>query len=351
MTYGLTFLMGLVIAVFATPITILLAKRWGAIAHPGGRHVHSRPIPRLGGLAIYAAFWIAALVTQVWDRSIWGLFIGSTVILIVGIWDDIREIRPLHKLYWQIAAAAVLIVFGFSMNTISVPLMGTIDFRNYGLSAIGLMLMLFWVVGLVNTVNVSDGLDGLAAGICFIVALLLFWSANSIVDQPSALAAANLMLALAGALLGFLFFNFPPARVFMGDSGSMFLGFIIGGISIMGLLKTATILGLVFPLLVLGMPVTDLTFAIIRRKLRGQSIAMADRGHLHHRLLDAGYTQRQAVLLMYGISACFGLAAVLGAKGQWIWALVVLCVVFALLIIILMRRAARLAVFSRRHSK
>lgn len=119
----------------------------------------------------------------------------------------------------------------------------------------------------------------------------------------------------------------------------------------MGLLKTATILGLVFPLLVLGMPVTDLTFAIIRRKLRGQSIATADRGHLHHRLLDAGLTQRQAVLSMYGISACFGVAAVLGAKGQWIWAFVVLIFVFTLLIIILMRQTAKLAVFSRRHSK
>lgn len=352
MTYGLTFLMGLVIAVLVTPLTIILAKKWGAIAYPGGRHVHSRPIPRLGGLAIYTGFWMAALLTQVWDRSIWGLFIGSTIILVVGIWDDIREIRPLHKLYWQIVAASVLIAFGFSMKVVTLPFLDKpIIFETLGLSALGLILMIFWVVGLVNTVNVSDGLDGLAAGICFIVALLLFWSANSIIDQAGARSAANLMLALAGALLGFLFFNFPPARVFMGDSGSMFLGFIIGGVSIMGLLKTATILGLVFPLIVLGMPVTDLTFAIIRRKLRGQSIAKADRGHLHHRLLDAGYTQRQAVLLMYGISACFGLAAVLGAKGQWIWAVLVLCVVFALLIVILMRRAARLAVFSRRHSK
>ncbi len=352
MTYGLTFLLGLIIAVLATPITMKLAKKWGAIAQPGGRHVHSRPIPRLGGLAIYAAFWISALVTQDWDKTIWGLFVGSTMILVVGIWDDVREIRPLYKLYWQIAAAAVLLAFGFSMNSISLPFIEkSINFQDLGLSAIGLILMLFWVVGLVNTVNVSDGLDGLAAGICFIVALLLFWSADRIVDQPTAHSAAYLMLALAGALLGFLFFNFPPARVFMGDSGSMFLGYIIGGISIMGLLKTATILGLVFPLLVLGMPVTDLTFAIIRRKLRGQSIAKADRGHLHHRLLDAGFTQRQAVLSMYGISACFGLSAVLGAKGQWIWAFMVLCIVFALLITILMRQAARLAVFSRRHSK
>jgi len=355
MTYALTFFMALMFAVIATPISMKLAKQWGAIDYPGGRHVHTKPIPRLGGIALYAAFWIAilvtVLVTHVWDDSIWGLLIGSTIILLVGIWDDIHEIRPMVKLFWQLVAAAVLIFFGFSMNVTSLPLIGPIfgvvNIGTLGISAIGILLMLFWVVGLVNTVNISDGLDGLAAGICFMVTLLLFWSANKIGQLP----AAHLTLALAGALLGFLFFNFPPARVFMGDSGSMFLGYIIGGISIMGLLKTATILGLVFPLLVLGMPVTDLTFAIIRRKLRGQSVATADRGHLHHRLLDAGLSQRAAVLSMYGISAFFGVAAVLGAKGQWIWALVILIVVFALLIIILMRRTAMLTVFSRRNSK
>lgn len=347
MTYFLTFSLALIIAVTGTPLTMKLAQKWGAIAYPGGRHVHKRPIPRLGGLALYAGFWLAALVTQAWDEYFWGLFLGSSLILLVGIWDDIWEIRPIVKLFWQIAAAALLLGFGFSMDIISLPLIGTINFSALGVGAIGFILMLFWVVGLVNTVNISDGLDGLAAGICFMVALLLFWSASRIDQVP----AAHLTLALAGALLGFLVYNFPPARVFMGDSGSMFLGYIIGGLSIMGLLKTATILGLVFPLLVMGMPVTDLTFAIIRRKLRGQSMATADRGHLHHRLLDAGLTQRQAVLSMYGISACFGIAAVLGAKGQWILALAILIFVFALLVIILMRRTAMLAVFGRRHSK
>jgi UDP-GlcNAc:undecaprenyl-phosphate/decaprenyl-phosphate GlcNAc-1-phosphate transferase len=354
MTYALTFFVALMIAAIASPISMKLAARWGAIAYPGGRHVHTKQIPCLGGLAIYAAFWSAALIMQVWDEQMWdqqmsGLFFGSTLILGVGIWDDIRGMRPLVKFFWQMTAAAVLLFFNFSMNIISLPFIGKIDFLEQGIGVIGLILMLFWVVGLVNTVNVSDGLDGLAAGICFIAVLLLFWSANQVVPLP--VAPAHLTLALAGALLGFLFFNFPPARVFMGDSGSMFLGYIIGGISIMGLLKTATILGLVFPLLILGMPVTDLTFAIIRRKLRGQSMAIADRGHLHHRLLDAGLTQRSAVLSMYGISACFGVAAVLGAKGQWIWAFAILFVVFALLVIILMRRTTILAVFSRRNLK
>ncbi|AFM40750.1 UDP-N-acetylmuramyl pentapeptide phosphotransferase/UDP-N-acetylglucosamine-1-phosphate transferase [Desulfosporosinus acidiphilus SJ4] len=346
MAYILTFALALVIAAVCTPLTMKLAHKWGAIAYPGGRHVHKKPIPRLGGLALYAGFWLAAAITQQWDLSYWGLFLGSTLIMLVGVCDDIWEIRPMVKLFWQIASAALLFGFNFSMDKFSLPLIPSINLSGSWLGVIGFALMLFWIVGLVNTVNISDGLDGLAAGICFMAALLLFWSANRI-NSP----AAHLTLALAGSLLGFLLFNFPPARVFMGDSGSMFLGYIIGGLSIYGLLKTATVLGVVFPLLVMGMPVTDLTFAIIRRKLRGQSMAAADRGHLHHRLLDAGLTQRQAVLSMYGISACFGISAVLGAEGLWILALVLLLLVFAVLVIILMRRTAMLAVFSRRHSK
>ncbi|MGC7870783.1 glycosyltransferase family 4 protein [Desulfosporosinus sp. SYSU MS00001] len=347
MAYILTFALALVIAVVCTPLTMKLAQKWGAIAYPGGRHVHKKPIPRLGGLALYAGFWLAAALTQKWDLSFWGLFLGSTLITLVGVCDDIWEIRPIVKLFWQIVSAALLFGFNFSLDFIKLPLIGRpIYFTGLWLGIIGFALMIFWIVGLVNTVNISDGLDGLAAGICFMAALLLFWSANQIISP-----AAHLTLALAGSLLGFLLFNFPPAKVFMGDSGSMFIGYIIGGLSIYGLLKTATILGVVFPLLVMGMPVTDLTFAIIRRKLRGQSVATADRGHLHHRLLDAGLTQRQAVLSMYGISACFGISAVLGAKGQWIMALAILILVFALLVIILMRRTAMLAVFGRRHSK
>ena len=359
MTYWLTFCLASLIALSVTPVSMKLASKWGAIAIPGGRHVHSRPIPRLGGLAMYAAFWLTVLVMNIWDepKLLWGLFCGSTIILLVGIWDDTKGMRPLVKLLWQIAAAVVLIFFGFSMASITLPLIGPIPFGGLlALSTMGFILMLFWVVGLVNTVNISDGLDGLAAGICLMVALLLFWFANRSIYQGSATVVdahliAHLTIALAGAILGFLFYNFPPAHVFMGDSGSMFLGYIIGGISIIGMLKTATILGLVFPLLILGMPVTDLTFAIIRRKLRGQSIAMADRGHLHHRLLDAGLSHRHAVLTMYGISACFGMAAVLGAEGQWIWALVVLVFDFAVIIMILMRRTSKLAVLSRRHLK
>ncbi|MGE4272114.1 MAG: glycosyltransferase family 4 protein [Desulfitobacterium sp.] len=348
MTFILTFAIALIVAIFATPLSMKLGQLWGAIDYPGGRRVHKTPVPRIGGIAIYAAFWVAVIFMGNWDRGIWGLFFGSTIIMLVGVVDDIFNLRPLVKLVWQIVAAAVLLFFGFSMNKISLPFMDKpLDFAAIGLGWLGLVLVVIWIVGLVNTVNISDGLDGLAAGICFEAALLLCWSAFRINEFTE----AHLTLALAGAALGFLFFNFHPARVFMGDSGSMFLGYIIGGISIMGLLKTATILGLVFPLLVLGMPLTDMTFAIIRRKVRGLSIAKADRGHLHHRLLDAGLSQRQAVLLLYGMSGCFGIAAVFGALGSWILAAALLIADFALLLIILMRRATLLTAMSRRHSK
>jgi len=343
MSYAWTFIIALLVAVVATPLSMRLAQRFGAIDYPGARRVHRKPIPRLGGLAIYAGFWAAALLTQTFDQSLYGLFVGSTLIVAVGLWDDTKGIRPLYKFFCQVFGAGVLPWFGFSMDQFSLPLVGTIS----GLGSIGLLLTVFWVVGLINTVNLSDGLDGLAAGICFLAALLLFWSANRINQFP----AAHLTLALAGAALGFLFFNFHPARVFMGDTGSMFLGYIIGGVSIMGLLKTATVLGLVFPLLILAMPLSDLTFTIIRRKLRGGSIAAADRGHLHHRLLDAGLTQRQAVLLLYGLSACFGLAAVLGATGNWTWSLALLAAGFAFLLTILFRRTALLTAWSRRQGK
>jgi UDP-GlcNAc:undecaprenyl-phosphate GlcNAc-1-phosphate transferase len=220
--------------------------------------------------------------------------------------------------------------FGLSLSPITIPLLNIpVD-----LGYLGYGFIVFWIVGLVNTVNISDGMDGLAAGICMIAALILFWAANQIEQGP----ASVLMLALAGATFGFLFFNFHPAKIFMGDSGSMFLGYILGAVSISGLLKTATILGLVFPLLVLGMPVTDVIFAIIRRSWRGLSIARADRGHLHHRLLDAGLTQRQAVLILYAISFCFGLAAVFCVYGNWYMAILLVLLNFGLILRIMFRK-------------
>lgn len=328
-SYIITFSLAAIFALLLTPVAIVLAKKWGVIDHPGDRRVHTVPIPRLGGLAIYISFWLAVLLNTEFTKMVVGLFLGSTIIFVVGIIDDVKGIRALHKLIWQLLAAFIPILFGLSVDQMTLPLLNTVN-----LGIFGYAFAIFWIVGIVNTVNISDGLDGLAAGICFIAALILFWSAERI-EHPT---APFLMLALAGVVLGFLFFNFHPAKIFMGDSGSMFLGYILGAVSIWALLKTATILGLVFPLLVLGMPLTDLVFAIIRRSWKGISIARADRGHLHHRLLDAGLTQRQAVLILYAISSCFGIAAIFCIYGSWYSALVLVILNIALILRIMFRR-------------
>ncbi len=328
-SYFITFFIAVIFALLFTPIAIMLAEKWGILDYPGERRVHKVPIPRLGGAAIYLSFWLAVFLRADINNVIIGIFLGSTVIFVVGIVDDMKGVRPQYKLFWQLLAALVPIAFGLTVpDLVTLPLIGQVR-----LGGLGYAFAIFWIVGLVNTVNISDGLDGLAAGICFIAALILFWSASRI-GQP----AAFLMLALAGVALGFLFFNSNPAKIFMGDSGSMFLGYIIGTVSIWGLLKTATIVGVVFPLLVLGMPLTDVVFAIIRRKWKGLSIVRADRGHLHHRLLDAGLNQRQAVFILYIISACFGLAAILYDYGYWYIALALVIVNLGIILIIIFRK-------------
>ncbi len=328
--YIVTFVLAVIFALMTTPLAVVYANRWDIMDIPGDRRIHSAPIPRLGGAAIYFSFWLAVFLNVNVDNMILGVFLGSTIIFTVGIIDDIKNIRARHKLVWQIIAAIIPIFFGLSVEQMNLPIIGQVT----ELGLFGYLFAILWIVGIVNTVNISDGLDGLAAGICFIASLILFWSAN-IIDQGT---ASFLMLALAGVCFGFLFFNFHPAKIFMGDSGSMFLGYVIGAVSIWALLKTATILGVVFPLLVLGMPLTDLVFAIIRRSWKGISIVRADRGHLHHRLLDAGLTQKQAVLILYAISACFGLAAIFCVYDNWLTALLLVILNLVVILRIMFRK-------------
>jgi len=330
LSYLSTFLLAVLFALILTPVSIILAREWGVMDYPGERRIHKTPIPRLGGAAIYLAFWLAVFLTVAVNKMLIGLFLGSTIIFVVGIYDDVKGMRPLVKLLWQILAAVILIFFGMAVPHITLPLYGVVQ-----LGLIGNLFAVLWIVGLVNAVNISDGMDGLASGICFIAAITLFWSATIRSAYPG---ADLLMLALSGVTLGFLFYNFNPAKIIMGDSGSMFLGYMIGAVSIWGLLKTATILGLVFPLLVLGMPLTDMLFAIIRRKWKGHSIVRADRGHLHHRLLDTGLTQRQAVFVLYGISLCFGLAAIFSAYGHWYIAAILVVIDLGIILRIMFRK-------------
>ena len=304
----LAFMIALGVALFLTPVVISFARRTGALDAPDARKVHVRPIPRIGGIGIYAAFMAFVLVQMsISDlspelmTSLWGLLAGGTIIVAIGIIDDYRDLPAKVKLLGQILAACVLVIgFDVRIDVITDPLGDFIYLEYFAIPA-----TIFWVVGLTNTVNLIDGLDGLAAGVSSIAAVTIFLVAM----EEGIPFVAMITAALAGAAIGFLYYNFNPARIFMGDTGSMFLGFMLAGISVVGAVKSAATIALIVPILALGLPILDTTFAIVRRARNHRPIFKPDKGHLHHRLLAHGFTQKQAVLLMYVVSALFGLCA------------------------------------------
>ncbi|MGI6130047.1 MAG: MraY family glycosyltransferase [bacterium] len=312
---GISFALSALVAYFSTPGVARLAMRIGAVAQPdsklGGRHIHDKPTPRLGGLAIFAGFTVAiavsAVVIQVsnWQQLL-ELWYGALVIVVIGVLDDYFELPAKLKLAGQILAAVIFVATGNVVDWVSNPWARS-PFP--GMSYIGhwgIPLTIFWLVGITNTMNLIDGLDGLAAGvgsIASVTLLLVAW-------QEGQLYVMIIAAAAAGAALGFLPYNFNPAQIFMGDTGSMLLGFLLGAVAVQGMLKGATTIALAVPLLALGLPILDTTLAIVRRVIHGKPIFQADKGHLHHRLLALGLNQRQAVLILYFVSGCFGLSAV-----------------------------------------
>lgn len=304
----LAFMIALGVALFLTPVVISFARRTGALDAPDARKVHVRPIPRIGGIGIYAAFMVSVLVQMsISDlspelmTSLWGLLAGGSIIVAIGIIDDYRDLPAKVKLLGQILAACVLVIgFDVRIDVITDPLGDFIYLEYFAIPA-----TIFWVVGLTNTVNLIDGLDGLAAGVSSIAAVTIFLVAM----EEGIPFVAMITAALAGSAIGFLYYNFNPARIFMGDTGSMFLGFMLAGISVIGAVKSAATIALIVPILALGLPILDTTFAIVRRARNHRPIFKPDKGHLHHRLLAHGFTQKQAVLLMYVVSALFGLCA------------------------------------------
>lgn len=312
---GISFALAALIAYLLTPAVWRLAMRTGAVdqpdVKPGGRHIHDKPTPRLGGLAIFAGFTVAiavaAFVSHVpdWERLL-ELWCGALLIVLVGVADDYFELPAKLKLAGQILAAIILVATGNVVDWISNPwAQGPFPGMSY-IGYWGVPLTVFWLVGITNTMNLMDGLDGLAAGvggIASVTLLLVAW-------QEGQLYVMIVAAAIAGAALGFLPYNFHPANIFMGDTGSMLLGFVLGALAVQGTLKSATTIALAVPLLALGLPILDTSLAIIRRCVHGRSIFQADKGHLHHRLLALGLSQRQAVLILYFVSGCFGLSAV-----------------------------------------
>ena len=317
-------LVAFVVAYVTTPPVKRFAEHVGAIDVPKDeRRVHDHPIPRMGGLAIFMGFVLSVLLFVNISTPVMGLLLGAVIIAVMGAVDDIVSLKPLVKLAGQILAAVAAIRCGIVFDTISNPNFLSQDtFIQIGWLSVPLTLL--WIVGCTNAVNLIDGLDGLAVGVSAISSLTMFVVSLYVADP----FVSVLLAALVGACVGFMPYNLNPAKIFMGDVGSQLLGFILSTVSILGLFKFHAIITFIVPVLALAVPLTDTIFAFFRRIAHGQSPFQADRGHLHHRLLAMGMNQKQAVAVIYGISALLGLFAVLiTGKGPHIR---VACLVLAL---------------------
>lgn len=300
-----TFLLAFVLTYLLTPLVRRLAISKGAVAQPVARSVHKDPLPHLGGLAIFGSFVVTVFFVRGWPDAQTIRILGcGALALLLGLVDDLRDLRPGSKLLGQVMVAALLVGLGIRISFVTNPFTGGVLY----LGDWGYLVSVLWVVAVMNVVNLVDGLDGLAAGICAIAAVAALFVALRLADLAN---IGVLAAALAGAAAGFLPHNFNPAKIIMGDTGAMFLGFTLAAISVQGALKQTTAVALIVPILALGLPIADTALSIIRRLRAGRSIGQADKGHIHHRLLALGLGQRKAVLLMWAVTAWLAVSAVL----------------------------------------
>jgi len=292
-------LVALVLVILLTPAVGGMARRLGVVDLPGGRRINVLPVPRLGGLALFLGFLVPALAFLHTGRENRGLILGAAVAVTVGIIDDFRGLPWFAKLGGQIAAAAVPTGFGVWVDRFTLPFIGIHTLPE----AAGIPLTIVWIVAIMNMVNFLDGMDGLAAGVAAISGLTFSVIALSLGKVDAAVLSAIVF----GACLGFLRHNFYPARIIMGDSGALLLGYVLATVAVQGLLKTAAVAALFFPLLVLAVPIVDTTFVVLRRLRHGQKVFEGDQAHLHHRFLRRGFSQRRAALTIWGW--CMSLAA------------------------------------------
>ena len=316
--YGFPFLLAMFVSYVLTPYIKKLAFKIGAVDKPDMRKVHKRIMPRLGGLAIYIAFVVGCLASMELTMDLVGILIGGTMITVLGVLDDVYQLPAKVKLIGQIAAACVLVLFDIRIEWVNNPLGGF-----FYLDMLSIPFTILWVISFTNVVNLIDGLDGLAAGVSAIASLTVILVAI----QMGYFHVALLTAALAGAIIGFIRYNFNPATIFMGDTGSMFLGYMLAAISIYGAVKTATTIALIVPAIALGLPILDTAFAIMRRYVNGKPIFQPDKGHLHHRLLDTGMSHKEVVLFMYGITAILCIGAVLWAEMDGFYAALIIAVI------------------------
>jgi UDP-GlcNAc:undecaprenyl-phosphate GlcNAc-1-phosphate transferase len=319
----LAFAAALMASLVLTPLVAALARQRGWLDLPDGtRKLHTMPVPRCGGVAVFFAFagaWVLATTlapSAAPDGSLESalpLLLAALLVMLVGFVDDVRGLSPLAKVLGQTAAALLLWFAGYRVETIGLPWGGVVD-----LGALALPVTLVWIVGMSNAFNLIDGLDGLAAGVALVATGTLV-----------AVAAANgrattlvLTAALAGALLGFLRYNYNPAKVFLGDSGSLTVGFLLAAFAVGGNLKSRTMIAVAVPVVALALPIFDASLAVLRRVIRGGAVTRGDRDHIHHRMLRLGLTPRRAVMLLYGVSVLLGslALAILAGPQQTLWA-------------------------------
>lgn len=337
--YTVGFIIALIIALAMTPLVKKFAFKVGAIDKPNHRKVHTRIMPRLGGLAIYIAFvgayfmlspFIPDNLLRAQDvNMINALLVGGTIIIVLGALDDRFELSAKVKLLGQIAAACVVVFgFGVKIDLLNIPFGETMQPIAGWIS---IPLTILWIVGVTNAINLIDGLDGLAAGVSGISIATIVVMASLMGFQPVILLSTLLL----GGIVGFLVFNFHPAKIFMGDSGSLFLGFSLATLSMLGF-KQVTIVSFVTPLLIIGVPLSDTFFAIVRRWVNKRPIFAPDKGHLHHRLRDLGFSHRRTVLIIWAVAAVFGVLAIIqsavvqSSAANWITFAVICMLMFFL---------------------
>lgn len=308
MPFFAAFLISFLVVIVTTPIVNRLGKRVGLVDKPNHRKVHKRPMVRLGGVAMFIGVVVALLI--VWsaggfgalkpgkESEVWGVAIGGIAFFLIGLADDLFNLSPKTRLVLQFVVAGLAWQSGVQIDFLTNPIAGLVSLPDWA----SLPITVIWLVGMANAINWIDGLDGLAAGVSGIAAFVMFWTCLFMGQPQAALFAA----ALAGATFGFLRYNFNPAQIFMGDGGAYFIGFTLAGVSVIGLVKSVTTVAVLLPYVILAVPILDMSAVILDRLRRGKSPFVADKRHLHHRLLKAGLSQRLAVLFIYSLTLWAG---------------------------------------------
>jgi UDP-GlcNAc:undecaprenyl-phosphate/decaprenyl-phosphate GlcNAc-1-phosphate transferase len=305
----IAFLVPFFTVLLVTPIVMKIAVKIGAVDRPNQRKVHRKVMPRLGGAAIFLGVVAGYYASGLYKENLTAIIIGACIIVVLGALDDKFEISPRIKFLGQLLAAIVVVSSGLTIEFINIPYISKFD-----LGFLSIPVTIIWIIGITNAINLIDGLDGLAAGISSIsIATIAVMAA--FYDKMLILTLA---LVLLGSTIAFLFYNFHPAKIFMGDTGSLFLGYSISILSLLGLYKSVTLFSFVVPIIILGVPIFDTTFAIIRRIVNKKPISAPDKSHLHHRILALGFSHRTTVLLIYGLGVIFSISAIMfSAATLW----------------------------------